>query len=223
MRSCVSSACAIQVRASCVRCLDSLCHSWHTKNRSTLHIYGPKSVLISSKLADQASYFFFGEYWIILKMFLDNTCSVIGQICIRMPAMCPQFLQYFTYLSCLPLLTSGDRRRQQSLQILVDFMWIVYGNTCNNSENYVILSVYIDRNSKVLVKQWCASETRRSTVLCLFEVWRRQMQRFNVCVLFKSHVWFLYSLLLKSIALSAHSSYMYCVFKQMMSKRFTVL
>lgn len=127
MRSCVSSACAIQVRVSCVRCLDSLCHSWHTKNRSTLHIYGPKSVLISSKLAYQASYFFFGEYWIMFLLFLDITCSVIGEISIRMRAMCPQFLQYFTYLSCLPLLTSGDRRRQQTLQNLLNFVWFLNG------------------------------------------------------------------------------------------------
>lgn len=173
MRSCVSSACAIQVRVSCVRCLDSLCHSWHTKNRSTLHIYGPKSVLISSKLAEQASYFIFGEYWLILKLFLDNTCSVIGQICIRMPAMCPQFLQYFTYLSCLPLLTSGDRRRQQTLQFVVYFVCIVNINMSNYSANYVILSVYIDRNYKVLSETVICrgkQDAHRCCVWSLFDV-----------------------------------------------------
>lgn len=56
-----------KVRLGCVRCLDSLCHSWHTKNRPTLHIYGPKSVLILCKVADKALNFIFGEYRIIFK------------------------------------------------------------------------------------------------------------------------------------------------------------
>lgn len=124
MRSCVNSACANQMRVGCVRCPDSLCHSWHTKNRSTLHIYGPKSVLIFNKFADWALYFILGKYWLVLDMFINYTWSVIGEICIRMPAMCPQFLQYFTYLSCLPLLTSGDRRRHCILPIVLHFKCI---------------------------------------------------------------------------------------------------
>ncbi|XP_052122472.1 uncharacterized protein LOC113208276 [Frankliniella occidentalis] len=44
-------SCAVRVRSRSLRCLDSLCHSWHTKLGLGAHIYGPNSSLISPKVA----------------------------------------------------------------------------------------------------------------------------------------------------------------------------
>lgn len=164
-RSCVSSACANEVRIGCVRCLDSLCHSWHTKNRSTLHIYGPKSVLISSKLADQASYFFFGEYSLIFYLFLDNTCGVIGEICVRMPTMCSQFFQYFTYLSCFPQNRLPLTRRCLQSSQTVNFVSIA-ADMCNCSDKCPLFSAYIDPGYKVFCEIVLCREKHARFCLC---------------------------------------------------------
>jgi hypothetical protein len=66
-----------------IQCLDSLCHSWHTKIGVTLHIYGPNTVLISTKLAEKASNFLSGgEYhWLHVEFRPPDDGAVRPETC----------------------------------------------------------------------------------------------------------------------------------------------
>lgn len=80
--------CAFAVAPQRSRCLDSLYHSWHTTNRQTLRINGPKSVLISVKVAAEGLRFNFGEYLVVQTRISYSADRGFVKILAETSAMC---------------------------------------------------------------------------------------------------------------------------------------